>query len=132
MRGWVALLCALAGTATALNDDERSTIALFERASPAVVYITSLSVRRDVFTLNVLEIPQGTGTGFVWDQDGHVVTNFHVIQNADRAQVTLADRTTWPAVLVGVAPAKDLAVLRIDAPAAKLHVLPVGSSEDLK
>ena len=55
-----------------------------------------------------------------------------MIQNADRAQVTLADRTTWPAVLVGVAPAKDLAVLRIDAPAAKLHVLPVGSSEDLK
>jgi S1-C subfamily serine protease len=132
VRWSTALLWVLASTASALTDDERSTIALFERASPAVVYITSLSVRRDFFTLNVLEIPQGTGTGFVWDQAGHVVTNFHVIQNADRAQVTLADRTTWSAVLVGVAPAKDLAVLRIDAPAAKLHALPVGSSGDLK
>ena len=61
---------------------------MFEHASPAVVYITSLSVRRDFFTMNVLQIPQGTGSGFVWDSAGHVVTNFHVIQNADSAQVT--------------------------------------------
>jgi S1-C subfamily serine protease len=128
----ILLLCAYACAANALTDDERATIALFEHASPAVVYITSLSVRRDFFTMNVLQIPQGTGSGFVWDSAGHVVTNFHVIQNADSAQVTLSDRTTWTAKLVGVAPAKDLAVLRIDAPASKLHALPVGSSEDLR
>ena len=132
MRRILLLLCAFACAANALTDDERATIALFERASPAVVYITSLSVRRDFFTMNVLQIPQGTGSGFVWDNAGHVVTNFHVIQNADSAQVTLSDRTTWTARLVGVAPAKDLAVLRIDAPASKLHALPVGSSEDLR
>ena len=132
MRSLLCVLVLIAGAAQALTDDERETIALFEQASPSVVYITSLSVRRDFFTLNVLEIPQGTGSGFVWDDAGHIVTNFHVIQNADRAQVTLADRSTWVAELVGVAPAKDLAVLRIDAPAAKLRPLPVGSSEDLR
>jgi S1-C subfamily serine protease len=132
MRSLLCVLVLIAGAAQALTDDERETIALFEQASPSVVYITSLSVRRDLFTLNVLEIPQGTGSGFVWDDAGHIVTNFHVIQNADRAQVTLADRSTWVAELVGVAPAKDLAVLRIDAPAAKLRPLPVGSSEDLR
>jgi S1-C subfamily serine protease len=132
MRSLLYVLALVAGVAHALTEDERETIELFERASPSVVYITSLSVRRDFFTLNVLEIPQGTGSGFVWDEAGHVVTNFHVIENADRAQVTLADRTTWTAELVGVAPAKDLAVLHIDAPAAKLRPLPVGSSGDLR
>ena len=132
MRALLLPLCMLVGVAQALTDDERATIATFEQASPAVVYITSLSVRRDFFTLNVLEIPSGTGSGFVWDDDGHVVTNFHVIQNADRAQVTLADRSTWMASLVGVAPAKDLAVLRIDAPRERLKPLPVGSSADLR
>ena len=132
MRSLLCVLALVAGVAHALTGDERETIELFEKASPSVVYITSLSVRRDFFTLNVLEIPQGTGSGFVWDDAGHVVTNFHVIQNADRAQVTLADRTTWTAELVGVAPEKDLAVLRIDAPASKLRPLPVGSSGDLR
>jgi protease Do-like 1, chloroplastic len=132
MRHMLCLLWALASTAQALTADERATIALFEQASPAVVYITTLAMRRDFFTLNVAEIPQGTGSGFVWDEQGHIVTNFHVIQEADRAQVTLADRTTWDATLVGVAPTKDLAVLHIDAPAGKLRPLPVGSSEDLR
>src|ERR1044072_5197107 len=107
MRRLLCVLVLVTGAAHALTDDERATIALFERASPSVVYITSLSVRRDFFTLNVLEIPQGTGSGFVWDDAGHIVTNFHVIQNADRAQVTLADRSTWMAELVGVAREED-------------------------
>ncbi|MDX2000641.1 MAG: trypsin-like peptidase domain-containing protein [Thermoanaerobaculia bacterium] len=114
-----------------LAADEKATIELFRQASPAVVYITSVAVRRDAFTLNLTEIPQGTGSGFLWDRAGHVVTNFHVIRNASRAQVTLSDQSTWEARLVGTAPEKDLAVLAIDAPPDKIRPIPVGRSADL-
>jgi S1-C subfamily serine protease len=115
-----------------LSGDEKSTIALFRQASPAVVNITAIGVQRDFFTLNLYQIPQGTGSGFVWDNSGNVITNFHVIQNADAAQVTLADQSNWKARVVGVAPDKDLAVLRIDAPANRLHPIPIGASKDLQ
>lgn len=115
-----------------LLSDEKSTIALFRQASPAVVNITALGVQRDLFTLNLYQIPQGTGSGFVWDHSGNVITNFHVIQNADAAQVTLADQSNWKARVVGVAPDKDLAVLRIDAPAKRLQPIPIGTSKDLQ
>jgi S1-C subfamily serine protease len=96
------------------------------------VHITSLETHRDRMTLDVTEIPQGTGSGFVWDQDGHIVTNFHVVQNGDRASVTLNDNTTYPATIVGTAPDKDIAVLHIDAPPQKLLPLPIGPSATLK
>jgi len=115
-----------------LLSDEKSTIALFRQASPAVVNITAIGVQRDLFTLNLYQIPQGTGSGFVWDSRGNVITNFHVIQNADAAQVTLADQSNWKARVVGVAPDKDLAVLRIDAPANRLQPIPIGTSKDLQ
>ena len=115
-----------------LLNDEKSTIALFRQASPAVVNITAIGVQRDLFTLNLYQIPQGTGSGFVWDNSGNVITNFHVIQNADAAQVTLADQSNWKARVVGVAPDKDLAVLRIDAPANRLQPIPIGTSKDLQ
>ena len=111
---------------------EKSTIALFRQASPAVVNITAIGVQRDIFTLNLYQIPQGTGSGFVWDRNGNVITNFHVIQNADAAQITLADQSNWKARVVGVAPDKDLAVLRIDAPSARLQPIPIGTSKDLQ
>ncbi len=112
--------------------EEKSTIALFKQASPAVVNITALGVERDLFSLNQYQIPQGTGSGFVWDTTGNIITNFHVIQNADAAQVTLADQSNWKARVVGAAPDKDLAVLKIDAPANKLHPIPIGTSKDLQ
>ena len=115
-----------------LTRGEQSLTGLFEKVSPSVAYITSLALRRDFYRLNVMEIPRGAGSGFVWDREGHVVTNFHVIENADRAEVTLADGSTWKATLVGYAPEKDLAVLRIDAPRQLLHAIAVGSSADLK
>lgn len=111
---------------------EKSTIALFKQASPAVVNITALGVERDLFTLNLYQIPQGTGSGFVWDTAGNIITNFHVIQNATAAQVTLADQSNWKAQLVGVAPDKDLAVLKVDVPANKLRPIPIGTSKDLQ
>ncbi len=115
-----------------LAGDEKATIGLFRQASPSVVHITTLSVARDFFTLNLLQIPEGTGSGFIWDENGNIVTNFHVIQKASAAEVTLADHSTWTARRVGVAPDKDLAVLRIDAPRSRLRPIPIGSSKDLQ
>jgi S1-C subfamily serine protease len=112
--------------------DEKSTISLFKQASPTVVHITTITVQRDFFSLNLYQIPEGTGSGFVWDTNGDIITNFHVIQNADAAQVTLADQSAWKARRVGVAPDKDLAVLRIDAPANRLRPIPLGTSKDLQ
>lgn len=114
-----------------LADDERSTIELFREVSPSVVYITSLRMGRD-FSFNVLEIPQGAGSGFVWDANGYIVTNFHVIQGAQAADVTLADHSTWPAQLVGTEPDKDLAVLKIEAPPDRLPAIAIGASGDLQ
>jgi S1-C subfamily serine protease len=115
-----------------LAEDEKNTIELFQAASPAVVYITSIEVRRSIFSLNVYEIPQGTGTGFVWDKEGRIVTNYHVIGDASRVEVTLADNSVHKGVLVGAAPDKDIAVLQISASPEQLLPLPIGDSENLQ
>jgi S1-C subfamily serine protease len=114
-----------------LADDEQNTIAIFSNASPSVVYITSIAVQRNLFSLNVYEIPKGTGSGFIWDKQGRIVTNYHVISDANRIEVTLADHTSWKAVLVGAAPDRDVAVLQIRAPVDKLLPIQVGESENL-
>jgi S1-C subfamily serine protease len=114
-----------------LAGDEQNTIDIFRSAAPSVVYITSIAVRRNLFSLNVYEIPQGTGSGFIWDRQGRIVTNFHVISDASRLEVTLADHSTWKAALVGAAPDRDLAVLQITAPASKLQPIAVGESTNL-
>jgi S1-C subfamily serine protease len=111
---------------------EQTAITLFRRASPSVVYITSLALQRDRFSLNLFEIPQGTGSGFIWDRDGHIITNFHVIQEASGAKVTLADNSTWDARLVGTAPDQDIAVLSINAPRNRLQPIPIGTSTRLQ
>ncbi|MCA9609018.1 MAG: trypsin-like peptidase domain-containing protein, partial [Myxococcales bacterium] len=111
---------------------EESTIELFDRSSPSVVFITTVTVRADPFRRRVQEIPEGSGSGFVWDQRGHVVTNFHVIESGNGARVTLSDGSSWPAQLVGAVAEKDIAVLRIEAPEELLHPLPIGTSHDLR
>jgi len=116
----------------ALKPEERATIALFRQASPSVVFITTLARQRDLFSLNMSELPQGSGSGFIWDQEGHIITNFHVIQDASGAKVTLADHSEWEAQLVGVAPDHDLAVLYIKAPKHQLKPLAIGTSADLE
>ena len=113
-----------------LTEEEVRNIEIFRRASDSVVYITTVAVRRDFF-FDVFQIPQGSGTGFFWDDEGHIVTNYHVIEGGNRIAVTLADRSDWEARLVGVAPEKDLAVLRIDAPRERLTPLALGRSADL-
>ena len=96
-----------------------------------MAFITTSNLRRDYWTRNITEIPRGTGSAFVWDKKGHVITNYHVIQGAHRAQVTLADQSTWDAEVVGTAPDKDLAVLKIKTPKKQLIPIPVGTSDDL-
>ena len=114
-----------------LAADEQNTIEIFRKSAPSVVYITSIEVRRNFFNLNIYEIPSGTGSGFVWDTEGRIVTNYHVISDASRLEVTLADHSSWKASLVGVAPDKDIAVLQIGAPKASLHPLAIGESKNL-
>jgi S1-C subfamily serine protease len=118
--------------AAELNAQERATIQLFERVAPSVCFITTSNVRMDYWSRNVTEIQRGSGSGFVWDRSGHIVTNYHVIQGADRATVTLADRSSWSAKLVGSAPEKDLAVLKIEAPRNVLLPIPLGESDILR
>jgi len=114
-----------------LAEDEESTINLFRDASKSVVYITTTEVGRDFF-FNVLEIPRGTGSGFVWDERGHIVTNYHVVRDAARVRVTLPDQSTWPATVVGASPERDLAVIRVTAPSGRLPPLLVGESNNLQ
>lgn len=115
-----------------LGSDERATIAVFKMASPSVVFITNKQLRRDLFSLNIFEIPQGSGSGFIWDDQGHVVTNFHVIYQANGVDVTLNDGSVWDAGLVGADPDHDVAVLKINALATKLNQVTIGSSSDLQ
>lgn len=114
-----------------LAQDEKNATDIFKNVSRSVVFISSIELRRDFFSLNSYEIPKGTGSGFIWDKDGRVVTNFHVIEDASRIEVVLADNTKWKATLVGVSQDKDLAVLRISVPAEKLIPIPVGDSKYL-
>jgi S1-C subfamily serine protease len=114
-----------------LASAEKSRIALFRKTWGSVVHITTLDVRSDFFRLNVLEVPKGSGSGFIWDEHGHIVTNYHVIAGADQARVTLSDQSTWPARLVGHSKRNDLAVLRIVGAAKRLKPLAIGTSRDL-
>jgi S1-C subfamily serine protease len=115
-----------------LAADEQATIAIFQRASPSVVFISTRQRVRDLWTRNVFSVPRGNGSGFVWDNLGHVVTNNHVIENASEATVRLNDGRSYSAVLIGASPAHDLAVLRISVPFDLPPPVPVGTSSDLK
>jgi S1-C subfamily serine protease len=115
-----------------LSASEKDTIDVFKNISPCVAYITSIGLAQNIFSMNVFEIPKGTGSGFIWDVDGHIVTNYHVIQDANRIEVTLVNGSKYKATLVGTAPEKDLAVLKISAPEKSLTPIPVGDARILK
>ena len=108
---------------TARTEDESNTIAVFKAAAPATVYVTQNQTVRDRYTLSPVSVPAGAGTGFLWDTDGHVVTNAHVLDGGQSFTVTLFDGSDWPARVIGSDPRKDIAVLRIDAPADRLVAL---------
>ncbi len=115
-----------------LAGDERNTIDLFEKSRDSVVFITTRAQVVDVWTRNVFSVPRGTGSGFIWDDAGHVITNYHVIENASEATVKLADGRDYRAALVGVSPAHDIAVLRIGVGFKRPPPVPLGTSQDLK
>jgi len=116
----------------ALSPEERATIKVFEQATQSVVFITNTALRRDFWSLNTFEVPQGSGSGFIWNDSGHIVTNYHVIYGADSIQVTLDNQATFPARVVGVDPDHDLAVLQINAPKSTLVPLPLGQAHNLQ
>jgi S1-C subfamily serine protease len=115
-----------------LSPDERATMAVFERATKSVVFIANTAIQRDIWSFDTLEVPQGSGSGFVWSKQGYIVTNFHVIYGADTIKVTLADRSEHQAKIVGADPDHDLAVLQIKASENLLEPLAVGASHDLR
>jgi len=109
---------------------EEKVIGVFETAGPGVVNITNRSISYDFF-MNA--IPQeGSGSGFVYDQQGHIVTNFHVVEGADQLFVTFPDGLVLPAKPVGVDPSNDLAVVKVETMADRLHVIPMGDSQHLQ
>lgn len=131
--GWVSLcLLAVNSAWAALDKDEINNIEIFKNASPSVVFVTNNALVRDPYSLTYSSRPQGAGTGFVWDKEGHIVTNFHVVDGARKITITLADHSSYDALIVGLAPEKDLAVLKVKAPPEALTPLPVGDSNDLE
>lgn len=97
-----------------------------------MVYITTLQQVINLLTMNVTAVPRGTGSGFVWDDQGHIVTNYHVIAGAKEAKVRLSDQRTFDATLVGASPEFDLAVLRVKVAERRPAPLPLGTSRELQ
>ena len=126
-----SLFLSTRGPAPYTPDEER-TIRLFESASPAVCFITTKAMRRSFWSYG--EVESGSGSGFIWDQAGHIITNFHVINGANTSSiaVTLGNGKTYDARVVGFEEEKDLAVLKIDAPASELQPIRVGSSQNIR
>ncbi len=115
-----------------LGGDERNTIEVFKQASPSVVYISTRQQVVNVWTRDVLSVPSGTGSGFVWDDLGHIVTNNHVIEGSAQATVRLNDGRVYRALRVGASPEHDLAVLRINVSFDRPPPVPIGTSGDLQ
>ena len=145
MKNWLILFFGLAAMAVPIvsivqvqdysqfkTDDEANNIEVFKQASPSVVNITNSRLVRSNYSLNPQEVPQGSGTGFIWSEDGYIVTNYHVVQQATRVTVTLRDGSSYDASAIGFDPDKDLAVLKIDAPDVKLVPIVPGDSSLLE
>ena len=127
--GLLAVLLSAAAR-PALLADEENTIKVFREASPSVVFVTNISVERN-FYMDEFAIPQGSGSGFIWDRSGYIVTNYHVVAGGDRFMVTLKDHTELAARFVGAEPRKDIAVLKVTGPVDKLIPIRLGASESL-
>jgi len=112
---------------------EKTTTAIFKSASPSVAFITTETERINPWSRRITEVPQGSGSGFIWDDQGHVVTNYHVIREASRAHVILHDQSSYDATVVGYSANHDLAVLKINVPlGVTLVPIPIGTSHDLQ
>jgi S1-C subfamily serine protease len=115
-----------------LSNEELATIKVFERVAPSVVNIDTTAMQTNLFSMSVTEVPQGSGSGFVFDKKGHVVTNFHVIENAAKVSVTVKGGHRFEAKVVGAEPDKDLALLKIEAPERLLVPVQLADSAALR
>src|SRR5690349_2981861 len=115
-----------------LTAEERSNIEVFEAWKGSVVFIATSNRVVDFWTRDVMSVPSGTGSGFVWDDRGHIITNVHVIAGAAEATVKLADGRAYPATLVGASPTHDIAVLKISPVGKPLVPVAIGTSDDLR
>jgi S1-C subfamily serine protease len=115
-----------------LMADEEVAIKAFNTVSSSVVFITSKQISHDLFHLHTTDVEEDAGSGFIWDADGYIVTNYHVVRNSEAVQVALGDQSIWKAKRVGTNPDKDIAVLKVDAPANLLPPIPIGTSCDLQ
>ena len=112
---------------------ETEATRVYKRVSPSVVSVANNAlVRHGFFGFQLYEVPQGAGSGFVWDKKGHIISNYHVVYQASTLTVTFPDGTRYDAKLVGIAPDYDLAVLKIEAPSEKLVPVAIAPSRDLE
>ncbi|MFB3884788.1 MAG: S1C family serine protease [Thermodesulfobacteriota bacterium] len=126
----ILLLCLLSTQAFSITEDEKNNISVYEKVADGVVNVTSTTVQMDFF-FNAFPT-EGSGSGSIIDTRGHILTNNHVVADAQKLEVTLGDGSKWPAKLVGADPDNDLAVIKIGAPREKLKVIPMGDSRNLK
>lgn len=124
-----------------LGAEEKNTVRVFKNAKPSVVYVSAIAPVQDLRTLDITKVPQGQGTGFVWDQWGHIVTNHHVITveqsgkrlgDVDQVEITLADGKVYKGRVIGYSFAFDIAVLQAFAPLEAMRPIPIGSSRNLQ
>lgn len=115
-----------------LSLSEKSNIEIFEQTSPSVVYITTLTDTLNFWTRDITRIPRGTGSGFIWDSNGHIITNYHVLDGASAIKIHLNDQRTFIAQFIGASPDHDLAVLRIPMHIKMPQPIPIGTSDDLQ
>jgi putative serine protease PepD len=127
---FVLVVTLLSTEAFSITEDEKNNIAVYEKVADGVVNVTSIAIQMDFF-FNAYPA-QGSGSGSVIDTKGHLLTNHHVVANAQKLEVTLADGSKWPAKLIGSDPDNDLAVIKIEAPREKLKVIPIGDSKNLR
>ncbi len=116
----------------ALSAAEKTNIEIFQQSSPSVVYITTLADTLNLWTRDITRIPRGTGSGFIWDRQGHIITNYHALQGASAVKIRLSDQRTFNATLIGTSPEHDLAVLRIPMITNMPKPLSIGTSHDLQ
>jgi S1-C subfamily serine protease len=127
----ILILSLSTSTAADLLESEKRTISIYQNTVPSVVNVSNLRIA-DSFFYGKVEVPQGAGTGFVWDDQGHIVTNFHVVQGGDNFVITFHnDEKQYKAKVVGVAPSKDIAVLKLDTKPSNIKALKTGSSSSL-
>jgi S1-C subfamily serine protease len=109
---------------------EARRIAVYERVSPAVVNVTTQVLRSSFFWGTVPE--EGSGSGFLWDREGHIVTNYHVVQGAQKVEVSFGGDATLPATVIGADPINDLAIIKVDSVPAGVEPMEAGSSANLR